>query len=170
MLIWVMQALGLGLNIFIALTHNTRRIYFYTFLFNAANLLIYMLTGDWAACASGVLITVRSVAYIYKEKVARNLLPWLFISVHIILGLYLLTDVWQLLTILAPVTVCYSMWFWKGQFQKLRVGNIINAGLWLGYNIHAGLWLIAVCRIMTILANLFGMYRERMSKYVVSDF
>lgn len=163
MIVWIMQALGLALNIFIALTHDTKKIYLFTFLFNAANLAIYILTQDWAACASGVLITLRSFAYMYKERVNGQWTPWVFISLHIFLGLMLMTSLWQIATIMAPVTVCYTMWFWKGQFQKLRVGNIINAGLWLVYNLHVGLWITALCRLMTIVANLLGMYKEARS-------
>lgn len=160
MMVWMMQVLGLALNIFIELTHDTRKIYFFTFLFNAANLLIYIITGDWAACVSGVLITIRSFAYIYKDRVTRNWMPWLFISAHVLLGLLTLENPWQLMTIAAPVTVCYTMWFWKGQYQKMRVGNIINAGLWLVYNIYMGLWITAVCRMMTVAANIWGMWKE----------
>lgn len=163
MLVWMMQILGLALNIFIALTHDTKKIYLFTFLFNAANLAIYILTQDWAACASGVLITLRSFAYMYKERVMGQWMPWVFISLHIVLGLTLMTSLWQIATIMVPVTVCYTMWFWKGQFQKLRVGNIINAGLWLIYNLHVGLWITAICRLMTVAANLWGMYKEARS-------
>lgn len=164
MIVWIMQALGLALNIFIALTHDTKKIYLFTFLFNAANLTIYILTQDWAACVSGVLITLRSFAYMHKERVNGQWMPWAFISLHIFLGLMLMTSLWQIATIMAPVTVCYTMWFWKGQFQKLRVGNIINAGLWLVYNLHVGLWVTALCRLMTIAANLLGMYKEVRSR------
>lgn len=164
MIVWIMQALGLALNIFIALTHDTTKIYLFTFLFNAANLTIYILTQDWAACVSGVLITLRSFAYMHKERVNGQWMPWAFISLYIFLGLMLMTSPWQIATIMAPVTVCHTMWFWKGQFQKLRVGNIINAGLWLVYNLHVGLWVTALCRRMTIAANLLGMYKEVRSR------
>lgn len=164
MIVWIMQVLGLALNIFIALTHDTKKIYLFTFLFNVVNLTIYILTQDWAACVSGVLITLRSFAYMHKERVNGQWMPWVFISLHIFLGLMLMTNLWQIATIMAPVTVCYTMWFWKGQFQKLRVGNIINAGLWLVYNLHVGLWITALCRLMTIAANLLGMYKEARSR------
>lgn len=159
----ILQFIGLFLNIIIAFTHDTRKIYGLTFLFNAANLAIYLVTGDSAAAISGTLITVRSLAYIYKDRMPKQMewLPWVFCLLHVYLGMTSIVNLWQVLTIIAPCTVCLTMWYWRGKFQKLRVGHIINASCWLVYNLYCGLYIIAVCRVMTILANTIALYKNR---------
>jgi hypothetical protein len=52
------------------------------------------------------------------------------------------------------------MWFYKTT-QKLRVGNIIAAGLWFIYNIITGLYIISISRIITIIVNSIALYVHR---------
>lgn len=161
---WVLQVVGVVLNIFIAYAHDTKKIYGLTFLFNLANLLLYFVTRDWGAAVSGTLITVRSLAYIFKERIPGDWLPWVFSALHIVLGTMAFESPWQLCIIVAPVAICFAMWFWKGQFQKLRVGNIINATLWMVYNFHMGLYLIGLCRFATVVANGSALWKNRKPK------
>lgn len=161
----VLQAVGFLLNVYVAFARNTRRIYLSTALFNLANLVLYFCMKDWPAVLTYVLITVRSFVYTYMEpdpKTAwRKTVPILFCGLHMAVGIASIRDPWQLLTVVAPVTVCLSMWFWKGQLQKLRVGNVANAACWLAYNLHTGLYIIALTRVATIVANLAALYRNR---------
>lgn len=164
MAFWLLQLVGLTVNLIIAFVNDTKKIYWLSFLFNAVNLILYIITNDWAAVLSGTLITLRSFLYIYKDKIRSNWTPVIFCAMHITLGLLFMQTPWQVLTIVAPCTVCLSMWFWKGHYQKLRFGNIVNAGCWLLYNIHTGMCLIAICRVLTLVANVVALYQNSSTK------
>lgn len=161
----LLQTASVALNIYIAYTHNTKHIYWLTFIFNAVNLALYIYLLDWAAVIAYVGITLRSYAYIYREKFKTDLLPWVFCLFHMVLGLITADDIWQLLTIAAPCVVCISMWYNKGKYQQLRIGNILNAGLWLFYNWHYSLYILCLARLLTIGSNIAAYIKNRNTDY-----
>lgn len=154
----MLQLVSVGVNVCIAYTHNTKRIYWLTFAFNLTNLLVYVYLQDAPTIISYAGITLRSLLYVYKDKFRTNALPVLFCTFHVCFGLYTITNAVQLLTIVAPCTVCYYMWFCKDNRQHLRIGNIANAALWLFYNVYTGVYLIAVLRCITIVSNAHALY------------
>lgn len=148
-----LQIASVFVNAYIAFTTNTKRLYWANFLFNALNMAIYAYMRDWPTVLSYVGITTRSYAYIYKNRFRTNALPVIFCLFHIVTGLAVLQNPWQVCTVIAPCVLCISMWFFKGRFQALRIGNMLNAGLWLVYNLFTGIYLIAALRVLAILAN-----------------
>lgn len=77
-----------------------------------------------------------------------------------VLGLITADDIWQLLTIAAPCVVCISMWYNKGKYQQLRIGNILNAGLWL-----YSLYILCLARLLTIGSNIAAYIKNRNTDY-----
>ena len=160
----ILQLVAVGVNICIAYSHNTKRIYWLTFIFNLVNLLVYVYLCDLTTVVSYFGITVRSLTYVYKDKFHNNLLPWVFCAFHVVFGLLTIQTPIQLMTIVAPCTVCYYMWYCKENRQHLRIANVANAALWCAYNAYSGVGLIACLRLITIASNAHALYINRKQK------
>lgn len=150
----ILQIIALGVNIYIAFTKK-ERVYLATFIFNAANLFLYMWIGETSAVVSYLLITVRSLVYLFKDKVNLKYMPVAFIILHVIFGILTVESLIGWLSVLAPCFTCVYMWVSKNE-QQLRIGNMVNNGIWLVYNCCMGLWVVALSRVITIVANMIG--------------
>lgn len=152
----LMQVLVCAVQYFIATSENIRNIFVVTLLFNVFNLLCYYLNEDMATVYSYIVICVRSVIYIYRDKIKKHrlhfLVPIAAITVQTAVGFTAIKSLWQLLPIIAPCYVNYYLWFYKDT-QKLRLGNIANNSLWGIYNFATGLWIIGIVRIITVTMN-----------------
>lgn len=152
----LMQLLVCAVQYFIATSENIRKIFVVTLLFNVFNLLCYYLNDDMATVYSYLVICTRSVIYIYRDKIKKYkwhfAVPVLAIIVQTAVGFTAIKSLWQLLPIIAPCYVNYYLWFYENT-QKLRIGNIINNGLWGIYNFATGLWIIGVVRVVTVTMN-----------------
>ncbi len=151
------QVLVCAVQFFIATSESIRKIFVVTLLFNAFNLLCYYLNGDMATTYLYIVICVRSVVYIYRDKIKKYrfhfLVPVAAIIVQTWVGFTSIDTLWQLLPIIAPCYVNYYLWFYEST-QKLRIGNIVNNSLWGVYNFASGLWIIGVARIITVIMNI----------------
>lgn len=162
-MIWsiiIAQIFVVAINLYLATTEDKLKIYIITFLFNFSNLIMYIVNGDKATTIVYIVISLRSFIYIFRDKFKTPIIPICVISCHLILGFFTIENVWQILSIVTPCFVCYYMWFWKTT-QKLRVGNIINNTLWLIYNIHGGLYIVVIARLVTISGNLFNLIKNK---------
>lgn len=162
MLVIVLQAVACGLGIYQSRTENKKNIYLTTFLFNMSCLLVYLAIGEISTVLSYILITVRSYIYMFKDKLHYHIIPIGFIVIHLIVGFMSITNPWQLLSILAPSFTCFYMWYGKDT-QQLRLGNIVNASLWLVYNIYCGLYILCINRVITIGSNVIAYVQKRHS-------
>ena len=151
------------INFYIATTENKKNIYITTFLFNFANLLMYLFNNDYTTSIIYILISIRSFLYIFQDKFKTVFLPFLCIFLQLVVGFNNLDTIWHIIPILTPCLVCYYMWFCKTT-QELRIWNAICNGLWGIYNFKSGLYIVMISRIVTVLINVFA-YK----KYLKSD-
>ena len=157
--ILVSQLIVVLINTYIAFTERKKNIYIVTFLFNFANLVMYLFNNDKTTAIIYVVISVRSLVYIFKDIIINKLgrlsiaVPILCIVVQLLVGFTQIESLWQLIPILTPCYVCYYLWFYDTT-QKLRVGNIIGNALWFFYNCITGLYIVAVSRLVTVAVNI----------------
>lgn len=143
-----------AVNIYVAFTEKKRNIYVATFCFNACNLCMYLFNGDMATVITYICVTVRSLLYCFKDKFKTILVPSVCIIIQICLSAYSYENMWHLVPMCAAVWTCFYMWTFKST-QSLRIGNIINNALWMGYNIRSKLWIASLARAFTIAVNAY---------------
>ena len=158
MKIIVIQFIIVLINYYIANTENIKRIYVVTFLFNLSNLIMYLFNKDKTTTILYIIITLRSLVYIYRDKLKTVLIPIIAILVQLIVGFTTIDNAWQLIPIVIPCYVCYYMWFNKTT-QQLRLSNAFCNFMWFVYNMKTGLYIVAVSRLITTVNNIMA-YRK----------
>lgn len=160
MIIILMQILTIIFNIYIAFTEKRKRIYIATFLLNLSQLIMYLSDSDLTAGLIYVIVTIRSLIYIYKEKFSTNSIPYIIIIIQLVIG-YLTLENWlQIVSVLLPCYSCWYLWFSKDT-QELRMGNIIANSAWAIYNFANGLYIILIMRAIAIGSNLIAYINKR---------
>jgi len=156
----IFQIIVVLINAYIAYTENKSRIYVVTFLFNFANMCMYFFNGDKATTVIYIVISIRSLVYIYKDKFKTIIIPILAMLVQLAIGFKVIDNLWQLIPILVPCVVCYYMWFCKTT-QELRVFNAICNALWVIYNLKTQLYIVAISRAITTINNILAYMKNR---------
>ena len=151
----IMQIISVIVNTYIAFTEKKKRIYVATFLLNLAQLLMYFFNDDLTTGLIYIVIVIRSLVYIYKDKFKTNIIPYLAIFVQLLIGFLTIQSPIQILSILLPSYTCWYLWFYETT-QKIRIGNIIANIAWAIYNICTGLYIVLIMRIITVLSNLIA--------------
>lgn len=162
----IAQLIVVLINIYIANTENKFRLYFVTFLFNLANLIMYLINEDKVTAILYIIITVRSFIYIFKDKFKTPIVPIIAILVQLFVGFKKIENIWQLIPIIIPCLVCYYMWFCKTT-QQLRIWNIICNAAWAIYNLQTGLYIVMISRIATVLANLIAFLKNKNNNVIL---
>lgn len=153
MQIIITQLIVVLINYYIANTENKFGIYFVTFLFNLANLIMYAVNDDRTTAILYIVITVRSLVYIFKDKLKKwHIIPILAVAAQLYVGFTTIENLWQLIPIFTPCIVCIYMWYGQTT-QQLRIGNIVCNGLWGIYNFRTSLYIVALSRLITVIAN-----------------
>ena len=160
MVVFFMQIVTIIVNIYISFTEKKKRIYIATVLLNFAQLIMYFFNNDLTTALIYVVIVIRSLIYIYKDKFKTNIIPYLAISVQILIGYITIENRFQVFSIIIACYSCWYLWFYNDT-QKLRKGNIIANTAWAIYNITGGLYIILIMRIMTIASNLIAYIKRK---------
>ena len=151
----LMQILSVIVNTYIAFTEKKKRIYIATFLLNLTQLFMYYFNDDITTALIYIVIVLRSLIYIYKDKFKTNIVPYLAIIAQLLIGFFTIKAPIQILSILLPCYTCWYLWFYETT-QKIRIGNIIANLAWAIYNICTGLYIVLIMRAVTILSNLIA--------------
>ncbi len=151
----IFQIFAVLISTYIAFVRSKKIVYVLTFLFNLSCLLVYYFNNDLVTSLMYLIIAIRSFVYIYKDKINYNFIPLLFILLHLIVWVLVPHTSISILSVLTPCFVTYYMWYWN-TLQKLRIGNIINNGLWFIYNLITGVWILMVFRLVVVIANILA--------------
>lgn len=160
MIVNLMQIVTIIVNIYISFTEKKKRIYIATFWLNFSQLLMYFFNNDLTTALIYIVIVVRSLVYIYKDKFKTNIIPYLAITIQILIGCLTIQNRLQIFSVLIACYSCWYLWFYNDT-QKLRIGNIIANTAWAIYNICNGLYIILIMRIMTIISNLSAYIKRK---------
>jgi len=152
MIVNLMQIITIIVNIYISFTEKKKRIYIATFLLNLAQLVMYFFNNDLTTALIYIVIVIRSLIYIYKDNFKTNIIPYLAISIQILIGYITIENGFQIFSIIIACYSCWYLWFYNNT-QKLRIGNIVANTAWAIYNICGGLYIILIMRGITIISN-----------------
>lgn len=156
----IMQIITIIVNIYISFTEKKKRIYIATFLLNASQLAMYFFNNDLTAGLIYIVITIRSLIYIYKDQFKTNRIVYIIIGIQLLIGLFTIENKLQILSVLIPCYSCWYLWFYNDT-QKLRIGNIIANIAWSIYNVCGGLYIILIMRAITIASNLIAYIKRK---------
>lgn len=159
-MVYIMQIVTIIVNVYISFTEKKQRIYIATFLLNLAQLLMYFFNNDLMTALIYIVIVVRSLLYIYKDKFKTNIIPYVAIVLQLLIGFLTIKTPLQIMSIVIPCYSCWYLWFYNDT-QKLRIGNIIANSAWAIYNVCDGLYIILIMRAMTIGSNLIAYVRRK---------
>lgn len=151
----LMQIISVIVNTYIAFTEKKKRIYIATFLLNLAQLLMSFFNNDTTTTLIYIIIVIRSFIYLYKDKFKNNLIPYIVITVQLLIGILTIETPLQIMSVLIP---CYSCWYLQfyDTTQKLRVGNILANLAWAIYNLCSSLYIVLIMRAITVSSNLIA--------------
>lgn len=158
----LMQIISVIVNTYIAFTEKKKRIYIATFLLNLAQLLMYLFNNDTTTALIYIIIVVRSLIYLYKDKIKNNIVPYIIIAIQLLIGIFTIESPLQIMSILIPCYSCWYLWFYNTT-QELRIGNILANLAWAVYNFCSGLYIILIMRAITVLSNFIAYIKYRKS-------
>lgn len=163
-LLSIMQLVVLFVSIYISFTPKIKHIFVADFIVNVSLLACYVILADITTAIMYVCISVRSFVYIYKDRLMSHAwIPWAAIAAQVVLGFATIENPFQIISIFIPCWVCWYMWYWHDDKQKIRFGNIVNNGCWGIYNGVVGLWIVVLMRVIVVASNAISMiktYRE----------
>lgn len=160
----ILQIISVIVNTYLSFTENKKNIYVVTFLFNFLQMLMYLFKDDMTTVLSYVIIVVRSFVYIYKDKFkTKHIVPWTFVAIQLVVGFMTMENYLQLISIITPCIVILYLWYCKTT-QGLRVGNIVNNTAWGVYNALTGLYIIIITRVIAVITNSMGLWKNRNKK------
>lgn len=159
----LMQIISVIVNTYIAFTEKKKRIYVATFLLNLAQLLMYFFNNDLTTGLIYIIIVVRSLIYIYKDKIKTNIIPYIVIIIQLLIGIFTIENPLQIISVLIPCYSCWYLWFYDTT-QKLRIGNIIANLAWAVYNICCGLYIVLIMRAITVGSNFIAYIKFKNNK------
>jgi len=160
MIVDLMQIVTVIVNIYISFTEKKKRIYIATFLLNFAQLVMYAFDSDLTTAYIYIVITIRSLIYIYKDNFKTNVIPYIIIAIQILIGYATLENGFQIFSVVIPCYSCWYLWFYQDT-QKLRIGNIIANTAWAIYNTVNGLYIILIMRAITIISNMIAYIKRK---------
>lgn len=157
----IAQVLTLSISIYIAFTKSVRRLFVADFILNASLLACYILISDTATALIYIIGAIRSFLYIYKDRFRGNIVPVLMIVLSAGVGLATMRYPHQLLSIATACWVCWYMWSWHDNKQKIRLGNVLANASWGIYNSIVGLCIVVIMRVFLVCANMVSIYQHR---------
>lgn len=170
-LIWtiVFQVLAIIADIYIAFQNDRRNVLIATFVCNFICFLLYLYIRDFSTAGSYTLIISRSFIYIFQDKLKKYkvsvMIPIGFMLCHIGVGIFTMSSFWHILPIVAPCIVCYLLWL-ENSRQKMRLEQALSDTIWLTYNLHDGLYLLCLSRLVSIVSGLWAYRINRKNKEV----
>lgn len=155
----ILQIVAVIVDAYIAFSNDKKKILIATFVYNTFSLILFLLLKDFSTVYSYSLIVSRSVIYLYQTKLKKLkfsfIIPIGIMSLHLILGIRTATSLWHILPTLAPIVVCYLLWFEKSR-QNMRIEQAISDSFWLIYNMHVGLYVLCISRVMSIICGIMA--------------
>lgn len=153
MLVNLMQIITVIVKIYMSFTEKKKRIYIANFLLNFSLLMMYYFKSDYTTALIYIVISIRSLVYIYKDKFKTNIIPCIAIIIQILIGYVTIENGFQIFSVIIACYSCWYLWFYNNT-QKLRIGNIIANTAWAIYNIYGGLYIVLIMRGITITSNI----------------
>lgn len=161
----ITQTLALICNAYVAFTKNKKRIYVANIFYNLFCILTGIIQQTYSLCTSSTIITYRSIALIYKEKIKEKYkwFPITFILLHIITGIWSYEYMIDIFSIIAPIITGLVMWY-SDNLQLYRINNIIVNTMWFVYGICINTYILAFVNLYAIIVNTVALYQNRKQK------
>ena len=152
----ILQGIGIILGYVTSLDKNKQKIILYACISNLISLMLFLVTGRYDGVTATVVIWIRCILFLYKDKYKTTLILWLCVTAHIIVGILSYNDIFSLITIITPILICFAYWYGSALVIK-HVSNIVNT-FWIIYYIYVGLYLTAINTLINIILSMIAIF------------
>ncbi|MBR2725458.1 YgjV family protein [Candidatus Saccharibacteria bacterium] len=126
------------------------------------SVLHYAFLGAWAGMASKIITTIRN-AIAAREAALKHrspkLLPFVFVVLYTIIGIFTFESIFSVLPILAPSL--YAIVIYMCDVKKVRYAAVATNIMWLIYNIFVFSIVGIIVQVVLIVNGLIAIYRYR---------
>ncbi len=151
------QFTGLGFASLAGINKNKKWILAFTCCSNISSTLVMFFAGRYDGAAVTIVCTIRSLLFLYQDKVKGNLIFWGCTAAQVIVGILAWQSRLSLLIIIAPVVLCYSNWF--GNSRVIKYGTIISCLCWGTFDFINGVYIEGLRDAAEITSNCVGLVR-----------
>lgn len=138
-----------------------------TFIYNFLCLLLVFIIKDYSAVYSSLLINIRSMIYLFQDKLKKkkisHLIPISIVICHIIIRIVSIEHWYQIFTLIAPIILTLSLWY-ENKRQRMRIEQSVSDALLLGYNACVGLYLLCGIRAFMIVLSIIAIIKNKNNK------
>ena len=111
----ILQIIALVAGILVAVVKKKNEVLVVTFAYNIFSLLSIFIKGDYTTVWSCVVINIRSIVYLFQDRLKKhkyaNSIPFVVILAHIVLFILCFNHWYQVLTYVAPIILALALWF-----------------------------------------------------------
>ena len=160
----IIQVFCIALSLYTGFSHKKRNVLIAAFVFNISTFLLYFLIKDFSTFSSMGIVTVRSLVFLFQDRLKKlkcgNAIPLLFVICHIVVGFLTVEHWYQILGVIAPITLTLSFWFEKSR-QRMRIEQATSDSLWFVYNLCVGLYILCALRVVEVLISVVAFIKNR---------
>ena len=160
----ILQVFSVIFGIYNAFAHKKSHVLISIFVYNILNLALMFIIKDYSTFYLSLLLTIRSIVYLFQNKLKKYkwsiIIPISIIVGHVVITLTTMTHWYQLLPLVAVVSVAAILWFSKNR-QAIRIDFALSDFLWLVYSAIMGLYISCISRVIMIAASLIAFYNNR---------
>lgn len=161
----VLQCIGVALGYFSSLVRDKNKVILYACFSNLVSILIFALNDRLDGALSVIIIWLRCILFLFRDKYKTNIVVWICAIAHIIVGVISYTDVFSIITISVPVIICFTYWY--GSILSIKyISNILSI-FWIIYYIYLGLYITAINTVISIVLtsiSILEIHKEQSKK------
>lgn len=152
----ILQGIGIILGYVASLDKNKQKIILYACISNLVSLMLFLVTKRYDGVAAVIIIWLRCLLFLYKDKYKTTIILWLCVTAHIVVGIVSYEDIFSIITIITPIVTCFAYWYGSALVIK-HISNVVNT-LWVIYYIYVGLYLTAINTSINIVLSIVAIY------------
>lgn len=139
-----------------SLDKSKDRIILYACISNLVSILLFLMVGRVDGIVSVMVIWVRCMLFLRRDKYKTNIIVWLCAIAHLIVGIISYDDIFSLITILVPIVVCFTYWY--GSALTIKYVSIIVGICWIVYYLYVELYITVLNTLVNIVLSLISIY------------
>lgn len=159
----ILQIISIVFGYMISLDKSKKNIILYTCILNFIGILMFFVTDRYDGVFSTVIITIRCILFLYRDKYKTDIVFYFCLVAHIIVGFFIYIDIFSLVLILTPIATCIA--FWYGNVLQVKYNAVIVNTLCILYYIHIGLYFSSINIAINVILTIYSIYKLKCENY-----
>lgn len=152
------------LTTYTRLTNTPFKLLIMNALFNIFNLICFIFYQDMESVFVYAFVSIRSIVYIYRDKIRSSkfsfMIPVISIILQIVLGLLFLKHNYQVVPIIISCFVCYYLWFWQ-DIYSLKFGNVAVESSWMLYGLFTNAYITSIIQLLVLILEILSIVKMK---------